>query len=91
LFGGYGQRSFVPLAFILVAVVAAARWGSLGALLGLVASAMLFALFLFSPIGSLHVNADVARRNLGWMLLLGLPSAYFFAKPPGPKNPRARK
>jgi ABC-type proline/glycine betaine transport system permease subunit len=91
LFGRYDLRSYVPLGFILVAVVVAERWGASGTILGLLASATLFAVFLFRPIGSLRVSAEAARGNLEWMLLLGVPAAYLFSKPPSAKNPPSQK
>jgi len=82
LFSGHSHRSAVPLAFIAVAVLASMLWGTAGALTGLLAAAVLFSTFLFSPIGTPKVAEDVARTNIGWMFLLGVPLSYLFAKRP---------
>ena len=39
----------------------------------------MFALLLFPPFGSLAIASPAARANVGWMLLLGIPSAFLLA------------
>lgn len=82
LFKGTRYEAALPLAFLLVVTTAALLWGCAGAMAGLLCGAAMFASFLFPPIGSLAVSSDVARANLGWMLLLGIPSAFLLARAP---------
>ena len=44
---------------------------------------LVFAVFLSKPDGSINIELDAARANVGWMLLLGTSLAFLFAKPPG--------
>lgn len=69
----------MPLLFIAVLFVAAMRFGAMSGIFGGLAAALIFAYFLFTPIGSLRVERSPARDNLGWMLLVGIPVSYFVA------------
>jgi K+-sensing histidine kinase KdpD len=70
-------KPLLPLLFIIVLVAAALRYGVLSAILGSVMATMIFAYFLFVPVGSLTVKKGDARNNLAWMLVVGIPAAYF--------------
>jgi K+-sensing histidine kinase KdpD len=70
-------RPMIPLFFIVVIVIVALRFGMLASSLGALAATMLFAYFLFSPVGSFRVQKGEARTNLVWMLLVGVPVGYF--------------
>jgi K+-sensing histidine kinase KdpD len=70
-------KPLLPLLFIIVLVAAALRYGVLSAILGSVMATMIFAYFLFVPVGSLTVKKGDARHNLAWMLVVGIPAAYF--------------
>jgi K+-sensing histidine kinase KdpD len=72
----------LPLAFLLVVTMTALLWGCAGAMAGLLCGAAMFAFLLFPPIGSLSVSSAAARENLGWMLLLGIPTAFLLARAP---------
>lgn len=68
----------VPLLFLVVVGLVAWFLGSWAAALGLLGSSLVFALFLFPPIGHLAVRAESARTNLLMMLLFGIAVAYFY-------------
>jgi len=70
-------KPLLPLIFIVVLVAAALRYGVLSAILGAVLATVIFAYFLFVPIGSFKVQKGEARTNLAWMLMVGIPAAYF--------------
>jgi integral membrane sensor domain MASE1 len=72
------DRHLIPLAFIPVVLLIAHRFGSLSGVLGTVASAFLFAAFLYSPYGTLHVAGAEARNALNWMLLSGISLSFLF-------------
>jgi K+-sensing histidine kinase KdpD len=74
---GTAYRPMIPLFFIAVIVVVALRFGMLASSLGALVATMLFAYFLFTPVGSFRVQKGEARTNLVWMLLVGVPIGYF--------------
>jgi K+-sensing histidine kinase KdpD len=74
---GIPARPLVPLFFIAVIVLIALRFGALAGALGGFCSTIIFAYFLFTPIGSFKVLKGDARTNLVWMLLIGIPAGYF--------------
>jgi K+-sensing histidine kinase KdpD len=79
LFSGNAHKSWLPILFISVLLVASLRFGALSGVIGGIAAALIFAAFLFSPLGTIRVEAEEARNNLGWMLLVGIPASYFAA------------
>ena len=78
-FAGRPLRTVVPLVFVLLVVAGAARYGVMVGIFGSLLGAAIFARYLFPPIGSMQVEAGVARANLGWMLLGGISLSYLFA------------
>jgi K+-sensing histidine kinase KdpD len=70
-------KPLLPLLFIIVLVAAALRYGVLSAVLGAVLATAIFAYFLFVPVGSFSVKKGEARNNLAWMVMVGIPTAYF--------------
>ena len=79
IFAGRPLRTIVPLVFVLLVVAGAARYGVMVGILGSLLGAAIFARYLFPPIGSLQIEATVARANIGWMLLGGISLSYLFA------------
>lgn len=80
-------RANIPLLFIAVMVLISLRYGAAAAFFGALASAAIFAYFLFTPIGSFQVMNEAARTNIGWMLLVGIPISYFLNPPARPSQP----
>ncbi|HSM85437.1 MAG TPA: DUF4118 domain-containing protein [Candidatus Limnocylindrales bacterium] len=76
---GHSWRSTVPLAFTIVLLAVAVIFGARAGIFGSVLSALVFAGFLFTPLGSFRVVNDAARTNLGWMLLIGISFSFLFA------------
>jgi K+-sensing histidine kinase KdpD len=74
---GIPARPLVPLFFIAVIVLIALRFGALAGALGAFSATLIFAYFLFTPVGSFKVLKGDARTNLVWMLLIGIPAGYF--------------
>lgn len=70
-------RPLIPLFFIAVIVLIALRFGALAGALGGFCATIIFAYFLFTPVGSFKVLKGDARTNLVWMLLIGIPAGYF--------------
>ena len=76
-------QTSVPLLFIVVAAVVASLIGRRAAYFGLLAAAIVFAVMLFKPLGSWHVDEQSARVSLAWMLMGGLAAAWIFARQDG--------
>jgi K+-sensing histidine kinase KdpD len=78
---GHPWRVWVPLVFSVVLLLIALFFGVRAGIAGTLLAALVFAMFLFGPLGSIHVTDGVARSNLGWMLLIGLAFSLLFAPP----------
>jgi K+-sensing histidine kinase KdpD len=78
---GHPWQVWVPLVFSAVLLLIALFFGVRAGIAGTLLAALVFAVFLFSPLGSIHVTNGVARSNLGWMLLIGLAFSLLFAPP----------
>jgi K+-sensing histidine kinase KdpD len=78
---GHAWKNLAPLIFTAVLLLTAAVFGARAGILGTVLAAMVFAGFLFGPVGSIHVANESARANLGWMLLIGIGFSFLFAPP----------
>lgn len=78
---GHSWETVVPLVFSSVLLVIALVFGVRAGVLGTIVAALVFAAFLFSPLGSIRVADTAARANLGWMLLIGVAFSFLFAPP----------
>lgn len=76
LFSTQPWRVFVPLAFVAVLVLIASRYGLVVAIIGSALTAIIFAHFLFSPLGNLQVESAAAKTNLAWMVLASIAVSY---------------
>jgi K+-sensing histidine kinase KdpD len=78
---GHPWKNLVPLMFTGVLLLIAALLGVRAGILGTLLAAVVFASFLFGPVGSIQVANESARANLGWMLLIGIGFSFLFAPP----------
>ncbi len=76
---GSSLGSLVPLLFLAVLLPCARYFGALAGVVGSLVSALIFAIFLYQPIGSIEIVNQSARTNLGLMLLGGIVISYFIA------------
>lgn len=76
---GHSWEVSVPLVFVTILLLISAFFGARAGILGTIMAAVIFAIFLFRPLGSVQVGSDTARANLAWMLLLGISFALLFA------------
>ncbi|HET9182490.1 MAG TPA: DUF4118 domain-containing protein [Candidatus Angelobacter sp.] len=74
-------RVFVPLAFTFVLLLISLIFGARAGIAGTVLAAVIFAAFLFQPLGDLGVQDSSARSSIAWMLLIGLFFSFLFAPP----------
>jgi K+-sensing histidine kinase KdpD len=65
-------KSFLPFVFLAIIVLVAKRFGSWPGILGTLAAAGVFAVFLFEPVFSLRVSDTAQRGNLIWMVIIGI-------------------
>jgi K+-sensing histidine kinase KdpD len=79
-FRGRNSAEIVPVLFVIVALIVARFVSSAGAMLGNFAAALIFATFLFQPIGNTAIGENAARENLLLMLTLGVPASYFIGR-----------
>jgi len=70
-------KSALPIWFLAVVTVIVFRFGSLAGVLGTILSAMIFAAYLFEPLGRLAVHNTDQKNNLMWMVLVGLAISMF--------------
>src|SRR5438874_2710944 len=73
----------VPLAFTAILLLISSLYGTRAGVFGTVLAAIIFAAFLFNPVGSLYIGSEAAKGNLAWMLLLGISFSFLFAPPTG--------
>jgi K+-sensing histidine kinase KdpD len=78
---GHAWQPFVPLFFVAILALIALLFGAGAGIAGTLAAALIFAVFLFSPLGKVQVASYTARTNLGWMLLIGIAFSFLFAPP----------
>ena len=71
-FNDTSVRTLVPFIFLAVIVFIAIRFGSIAGMLGTIAAALIFSIFLFKPIPSPFVEDPAARSHLIWMVLIGV-------------------
>jgi K+-sensing histidine kinase KdpD len=80
-------RLLVPIGFVAILVALAARFGALVGILGAVLAALVVARYLYSPLGSFHVDDVAARKSLSWMLV-GASALSFLLFPPQNRSHR---
>ena len=95
LFSHSEFRLFVPLGFVFVLIVLAARFGLMVSVLGSLVAAVVFAHRLFPPLGSVGAEQAAMRENLGWMILAAVALSYLLFPPRGrqtrPQDDQARE
>ncbi len=86
LLHGHHAGAAIPLAFLAVVILVAIRFGTAAGAIGSMLAAILFACFLYQPIG-LSVDDPAARVGLAWLVLGGLACSYLLA----PASPGQRR
>jgi K+-sensing histidine kinase KdpD len=76
VFAGTQWKIAAPFVFAAVLVLLARRFGPAISVAGSMLAAMIFALRLFPPLYSLHVENETERASLGWMILLSVSLSY---------------
>ena len=81
LFAHSSLRFFVPLGFVVVLVVLAARFGLMVSVLGSLVAAIVFAHRLYLLPGTATAEQTASRMSLGWMILASIVLSYLFFPP----------
>jgi len=68
----------LPLLFLMIVAAVAHRFGTSGAMLGLIGGAVVFSRYMFAPLGELNIAEGTARTNVVMMVLFGVAVAYFY-------------
>ncbi|HWR16658.1 MAG TPA: DUF4118 domain-containing protein [Terriglobales bacterium] len=76
----------LPIAFLVLVILVAMRCGISAGVLGSIVSALIFAVFLYQPLGSVEVADKAARSTLGWMVLGGLTLSYLLGQKSGTQH-----
>ena len=79
VFRGRSSSAFVPLAFLVIVILVALRFGAVAGMLGSAIAAVIFAFFLYRPMGDIKVEDPAAKMNLAWLVLGGLACSYLLA------------
>jgi K+-sensing histidine kinase KdpD len=79
---------YLPLCFVAVLVLVAARFGAIASVLGAVVAIAVFAYSLYPPLGSLRIADFGARESLAWMLLGALAISFLLFPPKRSSSPR---
>ncbi|HEY0564941.1 MAG TPA: hypothetical protein VGC88_05120 [Terriglobales bacterium] len=82
---GYGThaRFVLPVTFVVLAVLIARFFGTMAGVLGTIVAAVVFAMYLFPPVPSIHVATQQGRDSLNWLLLGGISLSFLFPKAAG--------
>ncbi len=80
-FARHHAANWVPLAFILIVLVVAHWFGPGAGILSSLIAALVFATWLFAPVGDLSVQSAGARTSLGWMILAGTSLSFLLSPP----------
>lgn len=81
LFHGTTSKAIVPVAFLSVVVLVSIRFGIVSGVLGSVVAALIFATFLYAPLGSPQIASKSARSNIAWIVLGGITISYLLGTP----------
>lgn len=84
----HAWRGFLPIAFGVLLVLLAWRYGVPVAVIGAPLTAFIFAYFIFPPTHSFRVENEAARASLGWMVLGSIVISYLLVHPP--RNPKEK-
>ena|SRR5947209_3164898 len=79
VFQRFPGRTLVPIVFVVLIAVLAAYFGLAAGILGTLIAALVFANWLYPPIGSLAVQNPGARAEIGWLLLGGVSLSFLLA------------
>lgn len=70
---------WLPIAFVIVVLVIAQVFGATAGILGSIIAAVIFAVWLYPPLGRVGVQDSAARAGLAWMILAGTSLSFLLA------------
>ncbi len=78
----FEPKTSLPILFLAVIAVIAIRTGSVAGIVGTCLATIIFALFLFAPIGSIAIAEPVQRVSLAWFALGGISISFLIGTGP---------
>lgn len=87
VFHNRASKVMVPIAFLVVVLLVSVRFGVSAGILGSAVAALIFAMFLYQPLGNPQVANKSARSNLAWLVLGGFTISYLLGSSPGSHEP----
>jgi len=83
-------KMLIPFVCLGTLAFVSMKFGSTSGIIGTLASAALFAVFLFQPLLSLRVSDATQRNNLIWMILIGTITSALLGVQPQTRNRKPR-
>ncbi len=84
--GRWFSAGLVTVGFLIVLFTIAHRYGTAAGLLGTVAAAVIFATWLYAPLGQAIIESPEARQQLAWIVLGGVVGSFLLAAPRRPAS-----
>ena len=88
VFQNRGGKIAVPLAFLVIVFLVSVRCGVSAGVFGSLVATLIFAMFLYAPLGTPQVANKAARSNLSWLILGGFTISYLLGSTPGSRQHR---
>lgn len=76
IFSGRQVNAILPLAFVVLLVLLSARFGVAVSVIGSAFTAIIFAHFIYAPVGSWRIDSAAERANIAWMILGAICLSY---------------
>jgi K+-sensing histidine kinase KdpD len=89
LFKWQAARELIPVVFLVFVLALGALFGRMVGILGSVIGALVFARWLYLPLGSLRISDPGARSSVAWMLLAGVTLSYLLLPSQGDRSSRS--
>jgi len=83
VFRDLNSKAIVPIAFLAIVILVSMRCGIASGVLGSAIAALIFATFLYAPLGSPQIANKTARSNIAWLVLGGLSVSYLLGSSSG--------
>jgi len=77
------SKALVPIAFLAIVILVSIRCGIASGVIGSAIAALIFATFLYAPVGTPQIANKTARSNIAWMVLGGLSISYLLGSSSG--------
>lgn len=83
VFHGRQGKLLAPILLLVVVAMVAIRCGVVAGVVGSITAALIFAVYLYQPLGTPLISNNDARANLSWLVLGGLAFSYLLGQSSG--------